>query len=131
MISEVILCKYGEIVLKGANRQSFESTFVKELRRRASPYGTFKIYFKQSTLYVEPQNDDCDMEGMYQAARRVFGIVGVNRAAVCEKNMESIMATAREYLPEKLAGKRTFKVDAKRSDKKFPLKSPEISAEIG
>ena len=131
MISEVILCKYGEIVLKGANRQSFESTLVKELRRRASPYGTFKIYFKQSTLYVEPQNDDCDMEGMYQAARRVFGIVGVNRAAVCEKNMESIMATAREYLPEKLAGKRTFKVDAKRSDKKFPLKSPEISAEIG
>ena len=131
MISEVILCKYGEIVLKGANRQSFESTLVKELRRRASPYGTFKIYFKQSTLYVEPQNDDCDMEGMYQAARRVFGIVGVNRAAVCEKNMDSIMATAREYLPEKLAGKRTFKVDAKRSDKKFPLKSPEISAEIG
>ena len=131
MISEVILCKYGEIVLKGANRQSFESTLVKELRRRASPYGTFKIYFKQSTLYVEPQNEYCDMEGMYQAARRVFGIVGVNRAAVCEKNMDSIMATAREYLPEKLAGKRTFKVDAKRSDKKFPLKSPEISAEIG
>ena len=131
MTSEVILCKYGEIVLKGANRQSFESSLVKELRRRASPYGIFKIYFKQSTLYVEPQSDDCDMEGMYQAARRVFGIVGVNRAAVCEKNMESIMSTAREYLPEKLAGKRTFKVDAKRSDKKFPLKSPEISAEIG
>ncbi len=130
-IPEVILCKYGEIVLKGANRQTFESALVKELRRRASPYGTFKIYFKQSTIYVEPQNELCDMDGMYSAARRVFGIVGVNRAAVCEKNMESIKKTALEYLPSKLSGKRTFKVDAKRSDKKFPLKSPEISSEIG
>ena len=129
--SEVILCKFGEIVLKGANRQNFESGLVKELRRRASPYGTFKIYFKQSTIFVEPQNELCDMDGMYDAAKKVFGIVGVNRAAVCDKNMESIVATAKTYLPEKLAGKRTFKVDAKRADKKFPLKSPEISAEIG
>ncbi len=129
--SEVILCKFGEIVLKGANRQNFESGLVKELRRRASPYGTFKIYFKQSTIFVEPQNELCDMDGMYDAAKKVFGIVGVNRAAVCEKTMESIVATAKTYLPEKLAGKRTFKVDAKRADKKFPLKSPEIPAEIG
>ena len=130
-IPEVILCKFGEVVLKGANRQNFESALVKELRRRASPYGNFKIYFKQSTVYVEPKDEFCDMDGMYEAAKRVFGIVGVNRAAVCEKNMEDIIRVAREYLPEKLRGKRTFKVDAKRSDKKFPLKSPEISAEIG
>ena len=131
MISEVILCKFGEIVLKGANRQNFESGLVKELRRRASPYGSFKIYYKQSTIYVEPQSDLCDMDGMYEVAKKVFGIVGVNRAAVCEKTMESIVEVARTYLPEKLAGKRTFKVDAKRADKRFPLKSPEISAEIG
>ena len=130
-IQEVILCKFGEVILKGANRQSFESQLIKELRRRASPYGTFKIYFKQSTVYVEPTDELCDMDGMYEAAKKVFGIVGVNRAAVCEKNMDSIMAMAREYLPEKLCGKRTFKVDAKRSDKRFPLKSPEISREIG
>ena len=130
-IQEVILCKFGEVVLKGANRQSFESQLIKELRRRASPHGSFKIYFKQSTVYVEPLDEMCDMDGMYEAAKKVFGIVGVNRAAVCDKNMESIMAMAREYLPEKLAGKRTFKVDAKRSDKRFPLKSPEISREIG
>ena len=130
-IQEVILCKFGEVVLKGSNRQTFESQLIKELRRRASPYGTFKIYFKQSIVYVEPVDDLCDMDGMYEAAKKVFGIVGVNRAAVCEKNMESIIAKAREYLPEKLAGKRTFKVDAKRSDKRFPLNSPEISREIG
>ncbi len=131
MIEEVILCKFGEVVLKGANRQNFESALVKELRRRASPYGTFKIYFKQSTVYIEPRDEFCDMDGVYEAAKKVFGIVGVNRAAVCEKNMESIAALAREYLPEKLSGKRTFKVEAKRSDKRFPLTSIEISKEIG
>ena len=129
--SEVILCKYGEVVLKGANRQNFESAMVKELRRRASPHGNFKIYFKQSTVYVEPQDEFCDMDGMYESAKKVFGFVGVCRAAVCEKNMESIINKAREYLPEKLAGVRTFKVDARRSDKRFPLTSPQISAEIG
>ncbi len=131
MIEEVILCKFGEVVLKGANRQNFESALVKELRRRATPYGTFKIYFKQSTVYVEPQDEFCDMDGMYESAKKVFGIVGVNRAAVCEKNMDAIKALAREYLPEKLAGKRTFKVEGKRSDKRFPLTSIEISKEIG
>lgn len=128
---EVILCKFGEVVLKGANRQNFESGLVKEMRRRASPYGTFRIYVKQSTIYIEPQSHDCDMDGMYEVAKKVFGIVGVNRAAVCEKNMDSIRDMALRYLPVKLRGKRTFKVEAKRSDKKFPLGSPEISREVG
>ena len=128
---EVILCKFGEVILKGNNRQNFESGLVKELRRRASPFGAFKIYFKQSTIYVEPQNNECDMDGMYAAAKKVFGIIAVNRAAVCDKNMDAIRECAREYLPAKLAGKRTFKVDAKRSDKKFPFTSPEISKDIG
>ena len=131
MISEVILCKYGEIVLKGANRQNFESSLIKELRRRASPYGVFKISCRQSTIYVVPQDEFCNIDGMYEAARRVFGIIAVNRAAVCEKTMESIVETVRNYLPEKLKGKRTFKVDARRADKKFPLTTPEISREIG
>ncbi len=130
-ISEVILCKYGEIILKGGNKQNFESMLVKELRRRASRHGIFKIYHRQSTIYIEPQNSDCDMDGMYSSARKVFGVIAVNRAAVCEKNMESITEVAKQYLPSKLAGKKTFKVDGRRSDKKFPLKTPEIAKEIG
>ena len=130
-IQEIILCKLGEVVLKGANKQNFESSLVKELRRRASPHGTFKIYSKQSTVYVEPQSPDCDMEGMYSTARKVFGIVGVNRAAVCEKNMDAILEMAKRYLPDKLRGKRTFKVEGRRSDKKFPLGSIEISKLVG
>lgn len=131
MIKEVILCKYGEIVLKGANRVTFESALLKEIRKRMSQFGAFKVRYMQSTLYIEPQNDECDMDGAYESAKKVFGIVGVNRAAVCEKNMESIMEVAKSYLPDKLFGTRTFKVEAKRSDKKFPLKSPEIAGEIG
>lgn len=130
-LPEVILCKFGEVVLKGANRQSFEALLIKELRRRASRYGVFKIYVKQSTVFIEPESAECDMEGMYSAARHVFGIVGVNRAAVCDKTMESIIKTVKEYLPSRLLGKRTFKVDAKRADKRFPLTSPEISREVG
>ena len=130
-VEEVILCKFGEVVLKGANRQNFESQLTKELRRRASPYGIFNIYVKQSTLYVEPKTPESDMNGVYEVAKKVFGIVGVTRAAVCEKNMDSILDMVRRYLPEKLKGCRTFKVDAKRSDKKFPLTSPEISREVG
>ena len=130
-ITEVILCKYGEIILKGANKQNFESSLIKELRRRASRHGIFKVYHKQSTIYVEPQNEECDVDGMYESAKRVFGIIAVNRAYVCEKSMESIVDTVKKYLPEKLSGVRTFKVDGRRSDKTFPLKTPEIAREIG
>ena len=131
MINEVILCKYGEIVLKGANRVTFESALLKEVRKRMSQFGAFKVRYMQSTLYIEPQNDECDMDGAYDSAKKVFGIVGVCRAAVCEKNMESIIELVKTYLPDKLFGVRSFKVEAKRSDKKFPLKSPEIAGEVG
>ncbi len=130
-MKEIILCKYGEIVLKGANRSSFESQLTKELRRRASHFGTFRIYHSQSTIYIEPQDDVSDLDGMYASARDVFGIVGVVRAAVAEKNMDDICRVARAYLPPLLAGVRTFRVDAKRADKSFPLGSPEIAATVG
>ncbi len=130
-MKEIILCKYGEIVLKGANRSSFESQLTKELRRRAYHFGNFRIHHSQSTIYIEPLDEMADLVGMYESARDVFGLVGVTRAAVAEKNMEDICRVAKEYLGEKLAGVKTFRVDAKRSDKAFPLASPEIAAQVG
>ncbi|MBQ9735237.1 MAG: tRNA 4-thiouridine(8) synthase ThiI [Clostridia bacterium] len=130
-MKEIILCKYGEIVLKGANRSSFEATLTRELKARAALYGDFRIYSSQSTVYIEPKSDACDLDGMEEAACRVFGIVGVSRAAVCDKTMEAILATAKAYLPDRLYGVRTFKAEAKRSDKTFPLSSPQIAAEVG
>ena len=128
---EVLLCKYGEIVLKGANRRYFEDMLAKELRYRASFFGNFSVRYAQSTVYIEPLDDFADLDGMFEAARRLFGVAAVVRAAVAEKNMESILATAKSYLPAFLSGKKTFKVEAKRSDKLFPLTSPEISREVG
>lgn len=130
-MKEIILCKYGELVLKGANRSSFESRLTKELRRRAWHFGAFTVHHAQSTIYIEPLNDEADLDGMYESARDVFGIVGVTRAAVAEKDIEDICRVARAYLPAQLAGAATFRVDAKRSDKAFPLPSPEIAARVG
>ncbi|MBQ9802148.1 MAG: tRNA 4-thiouridine(8) synthase ThiI [Clostridia bacterium] len=130
-MKEILLCKYGEIVLKGANRRYFEDTLAKELRHRAASFGSFTVRYAQSTVYIEPQDEYADLDGMFEAARRLFGVAGVVRAAVAEKNMESILDTARSYLPQFLADKKTFKVEAKRSDKAFPLASPEISRETG
>ena len=130
-INEVILCKYGEIVLKGANRSTFEAMLAREVKKRAAKYGRFKVTHQQSTIYIEPQDEYCDVDGMVECAKKIFGIAGVGRAAVTEKNMESIIATAKEYLPPLMEGKKTFRVDAKRSDKRFPLASPQIAAEIG
>ncbi len=130
-MKEIILCKYGEIILKGANKNSFEAILTKELKYRAARIGQFDISRAQSTVYIKPRTDDEDIDAMYDEAAKVFGFVAVVRAAVAEKNMDDILRVAKEYLPEKLAGAKTFKVDARRSDKSFPLKSPEIAAQVG
>jgi len=130
-MKEILLCKYGEIVLKGANRKYFEDMLCRQLRQKAKANGDFEIYRSQSTIYIEPKDEFADIDGMMRDAGKVFGIVAYCRAAVCEKNMESILETVRSYIPPYLAGKRTFKVEAKRSDKSFPLNSIEISREAG
>ncbi|MBR7099103.1 MAG: tRNA 4-thiouridine(8) synthase ThiI [Clostridia bacterium] len=130
-MKEILLCKYGEIVLKGANRRFFEETLLKTLRFRGKHFGSFEIRSSQSTIVIEPLTEDSDIDGMFETVSKVFGIVGISRCAVCEKDMKAISDTVREYIPPFLAGKKSFKVEAKRSDKRFPLNSPQISAEIG
>ncbi|MBO5203078.1 MAG: tRNA 4-thiouridine(8) synthase ThiI [Clostridia bacterium] len=131
MIKEILLCKYGEIVLKGANRKYFEDMLCREMKKRARAYGDFDIYRAQSTIYIEPKDGEADVDGMFTAASKVFGIVAISRAAVCEKSMEDIARVTAEYIPAFLEGKRTFKVEAKRSDKSFALDSMEIARDIG
>ncbi|MBQ8141130.1 MAG: tRNA 4-thiouridine(8) synthase ThiI [Clostridia bacterium] len=130
-MKEIILCKYGEIVLKGANRKYFEDMLCREIRKRTKAYGSFDVYRAQSTIYIEASDDGADFDGMFDAARKVFGIVSVSRAAVCDKNIDAISDTVRNYIPDYLSEAKTFKVEAKRSDKTFPLDSMEISREIG
>ena len=128
---EILLCKYGEIILKGANKRYFEDILCKELRRRAKKCGSFDISRAQSTIYIEPMDDFADIDAMFEEAVKTFGIVAVGRAAVCEKNLDDIKRVTREYIPPFLAGKKSFKVEGKRSDKTFPLNSMELAGEIG
>ncbi|MBR2381543.1 MAG: tRNA 4-thiouridine(8) synthase ThiI [Clostridia bacterium] len=130
-MKEVLLCKYGEIVLKGANRSYFEDMLCKELRKRAKKCGNFEVLRAQSTVYIEPKDDFCDMDAMLLEAQKVFGIVAIARAYVCEKSLEAISEAARELIAPEIRNYRTFKVEAKRSDKRFPLDSIELSREIG
>ena len=130
-MKEILLCKYGEIVLKGANRRYFEDTLLKTIRFRGKHFGKFEVNRSQSTIVIEPMTEDSDIDGMFETVSKVFGIVGISRCAVCEKDMDAISQMVREYVPQFLEGKKTFKVEAKRSDKRFPLNSPQISAEIG
>lgn len=126
-----ILCKYGEIALKGMNRHIFEKLLRDRIKKRIAEFGKFKVYTIQSTLYILPLDDECDSEGAYSAAKRTFGIAAVSKAFETEKDMDSILNVARTEIPKYLEGKRSFKVESKRSDKKFPLSSPEISNEVG
>ena len=130
-MNEIILLKYGEIALKGLNKSVFESMLMKTCRRRVRDLGEFKIYKSQSTMYCEPVSPDADIDGAFDRLSKVFGCAGIARAAVVEKDFSKIQETAAEYLADQLEEIETFKVDAKRSDKSFPMKSPEICAELG
>ncbi len=130
-MKEILLLKLGELVLKGLNRGNFEKRLMKNLAWRIRKFGDFSISCMQSTIYVEPKDDNCDIDSALEAAKKVFGIVNICRAAECKKDMAEIIATAKEYLADELSYARTFKVEAKRSDKSFPKKSPEIAIEVG
>lgn len=131
MAQEVILLKLGEIALKGLNRRNFEDVLIKNLRRRLKSAGEFKISSVQSTIYVEPENEEADMDLAEERCRKVFGVVGYTRAGAAEKDLQKICEKAAEYLRDTLEEISAFKVECKRADKKFPYQSPEISAEVG
>ena len=130
-MQEVILCKLGELVLKGLNRQKFEDRLKNELAARLASCGACAVESRQSTMYIVPQDATFDLARAEELCGRVFGIVALCRAAVCEKSVEAIVATACDYLKDRLGAVRSFKVEAKRSDKKFPLTSIQIAQEVG
>lgn len=129
--NEMLLLKLGEVVLKGLNRRSFEDKLVSNVRRRLKSCGSFQVYIRQSTIYVEPTTENCDMEAAYAAARQVFGIVSIARAVPCEKTVEAIVETASAYLAPAFATAKSFKVESKRADKNFPMNSIQISQAVG
>ena len=130
-MKELILAKYGEIALKGLNRNTFEDILMKNIRRRLRSVGAFQYSRAQSTIYIPPKEEDIDLEEAMDRLKTIFGIAALSRACICEKDFADISKIAPEYLEDTLSCARTFKVEAKRSDKAFPMKSPELCAELG
>ncbi len=131
MINDIILLKLGEIVLKGLNRRSFEQKLMGNIKRRLEAIGSFKTYLMQSTVYIEPIDDTSDMDAAFDAMTRVFGIASVNRAAGCEKDPQKIAELAISYLKENMESAKSFKVEGKRSDKRFPMTSIQLAQFVG
>ncbi len=130
-MQKIILCKYGEIVLKGLNRSTFEQMLMKNVRRRLSPLGEFDCRQIQSTLFIEPKSDDIDFDEAFERVRKVYGFSKICTAIPAEKNLDAIFEAVVENLSDELESVKTFKVVAKRSDKTFPMNSMEIMAKLG
>ena len=130
-MKEIMLAKYGELALKGLNRSTFEAALLKTIRRRVSYSGNFKVYKAQSTVYIEPLDDAADISDACSKLKKVFGLSALNRALITEKDFDAICRDTVEYLGRELGSAKTFKVSAKRSDKKFPMDSMELSRELG
>ena len=130
-MKEIILIKNGELALKGLNRCTFEDIMIKNIKRRLKDLGKVEIRKAQSTIYIEPKEENYDFEEALERVSLIFGIAAFSRACVCEKDMADIISKSQVYLENTLKNVKTFKVEAKRSDKKFPLKSPEICRELG
>ena len=131
MINDIILLKLGEIVLKGLNRRSFEQKLMGNIKRRLERIGNFRTYLMQSTAYIEPVDDTSDMDAAFEAMTKVFGIASVNRAAGCEKEPQKIAELAVSYLRDDMLSAGSFKVECKRSDKRFPMTSIELAQFVG
>ena len=130
-MKEIFLLKLGEIVLKGANKRQFESRLRQNVRRRMKAFGNFDVYIMQSTVYIEPMDEMCDVDGAWEDCRSIFGVVSLCRCRPCDKDLDAIFETIEAYLGDDLDCAKSFKVESKRSDKRFPLTSIQISQAIG
>lgn len=84
-MKEIILIKNGELVLKGLNRNTFEDILIKNMKKALKGIGEFQFTKSQSTIMVEPLDDDIDLDDAVDVLKKVFGIAALSRAVVAEK----------------------------------------------
>lgn len=130
-MTRVILIKIGELVLKGLNRTKFESSLIKNIKRRISGIGKFEILNMQSTIYLIPKSKDINFNKTVEVLKKIFGITSISIAYQMEKNIDVILEKTCEHYDDILSSVNSFKIETKRADKKFKLKSPEISSKLG
>lgn len=129
-MKETILAKYGEIILKRGNRPRFEKLLAENIKYALKNITSCRVTVRQATVYVEEFDQD-KIDLIVERMSLIFGLVSITKAALCEKDMPTIIKTATEYLKDDLDVNARFKVEAKRADKSFPMTSTELAIELG
>ncbi len=132
-MKKIILVRYGEIILKGLNRPVFEDKLIGNIRSSILKSGNARIFKSQGRIYIEPQVEDYDFDFVLQKITRIFGVVSVSPVWKIDTDYDQIKATALQVASDLVSqhGYKTFKLETKRGNKKFPMQSPEISADVG
>ncbi len=132
-MDKIILVRYEEIFLKGLNKYVFENKLIKNIKQKLVNLGDIKVTKSQSRIYIESQDSDYDMEEAILRLTKIFGIASVSPVTRIPSDYEDIKKTSIDIVRELLERKiyKTFKVEAKRGDKSFPMNSPRICADLG
>lgn len=121
------LAKLGELTLKGSNLQEFENLLTKNTKKCLAGKNV-KIQLRAGRLYIESEEEDC--QAVEFTLNHLLGITGWAKTVTCEKSIEAINEAVFEIAKiQAEKGAKTFKIDARRSDKKFPLNSYQICCE--
>ena len=127
------LIKYGEIGIKGKNRYMFEDALVRQIRYALKDVdGEFIVHKCHGRVYVDCEGE-YDYEETVESLKKVFGLVGIcpvvrKPVREIEELKKDIVAYVGEMYPE---GNKTFKVEARRANKRYPMNSMEINCELG
>lgn len=132
-MKQIILVRYGEIILKGLNRPVFEDKLVNNIKKTISGIGKVTLIKSQGRIYIEPVEEGYDFDAAVDKVIRVFGVVSVSRVWKIKSEFEVMKEYALKMVQTLVAekGLKTFKVESRRGNKRFPMESPEISSEMG
>lgn len=129
---KILIVRCGEVALKGMNKPYFERILVERIRKNLSKINGAKVSRKEGLIFVRVPLDS-DMSQVAAEVSKVFGVSSVSPALEVESDLEAIGSKAVEFMNTMIEneGVKTIKVEAKRADKNFPIKSPEIAAKVG
>ena len=128
----IFIVRCGEVALKGMNKPYFERMLVERIKKLLRKFDGITVKRHEGLIFVRA-DINLDKQAIIKEISKVFGVASISPAIECESTMESIGEAAVEYMLEAIdeRGVKTFKVEAKRADKNFPVKSPDIARQIG
>lgn len=128
----ILIVRCGEVALKGMNKPYFERMLVDRIRRNLKAFKGVDIKRQEGLIFIRAEKE-LDIDAIIKETAKVFGVASISKAVEAEPELNAIGEAAVEYMMNLIEtrGVQTFKVEAKRADKNFPVKSPEIGRIIG